>query len=238
MPRQPRFNVPGIPQHVIQRGNNRQATFFGEDDYQRYLDWLKGAADKIRCEIHAYVLMSNHVHLLVTPGTPDALPRLMQSLGQRYVRFINATHQRTGTLWEGCYKAGLVDSERYLLSLYRYIELNPVRANMVPDPADYRWSSYRCHALGEPNDIVVDHPLYNALGASPEERRLAYRELFRSYIDDRLLGVIRASVNQCGVLGSERFKDEIGAVVSRRVRPAPRGRPRTHERSGAVSGRR
>ena len=237
MPRQPRFNLPDIPQHVIQRGNNRQATFFGEDDYHCYLECLRGAADKSQCEVHAYVLMTNHVHLLVTPRTPNAVSTLMQALGRSYVWHVNSTHQRTGTLWEGRYNASLVDSERYLLACYRYIELNPVRANMVEDAADYPWSSYRHHALGERSDVIVDHPLYEALGTSQDQRRTAYREFFRSQMDDGLLHAIRVAVNRGGVLGSERFTDHIDATLGRRVRPAKPGRPRKRKQSIESGGR-
>ena len=230
MPRPPRFNVADIPQHVIQRGNNRQAAFFRDDDYRRYLAFLESAARKYPCQVHAYVLMSNHVHLLVTPLAPGALPLLMQHLGGLYVRYVNRAFQRTGTLWEGRYKASLVDSERYLMGCYRYIELNPVRAGMVRHPADYPWSSYRRHALGEPSEVVVDHPLYEALGATPEDRAAAYRELVESGMDDRLLRVIRESLNQCRVLGSDRFKDDIEITLRRPVRAAKRGRPKRGER--------
>ena len=149
MPRQLRYNLPGIPQHVIQRGNNRQATFFSDEDYMRYLADLKSACDQHQCEVHAYVLMTNHVHLLMTPHNGDGIAKTMQSLGRRYVVYINQTYRRTGTLWEGRYKAALIDSENYLLTCYRYIELNPVRAEgMVDHPGKYRWSSYRANALG------------------------------------------------------------------------------------------
>ncbi len=236
MPRAPRFNLPDIPQHVIQRGNNRQATFFAIDDYRCYLDCLKSAADKFRCEVHAYVLMPNHAHLLVTPRTPDAVSKLMQSLGRRYVRYVNDTYQRTGTLWEGRFRASIVDSERYLLACYRYIELNPVRANLVETPADYPWSSYRYNALGEYSELIVEHPLYEQLGASRDERTHAYREFVGHPIDDTLLHRIRASAQRCRVLGSERFIDEIEAALSRPVRPARRGRPRAAERRARLAG--
>ena len=237
MARPPRFNLADVPQHVIQRGNNRQATFFGDDDFQHYLDCLKAAASKHPCAVHAYVLMSNHVHLLMTPRTPGAVPLLMQSLGRRYVRHVNDTHRRTGTLWEGRYRACLVESERYLLACYRYIEMNPVRANLVNNPADYPWSSHRHNALGEGSDIILDHPLYEALGTSASERRAAYRDMFGHPMETGLLKDIRASVNGCRVLGRERFKDEIEAALGRRVRPATRGRPRKRARRGAGTSR-
>ncbi len=147
MPRQQRYRLPGVPQHVIQRGNNRQVTFFDNMDYRKYLDCLETAGDKYDCAIHAYVLMTNHVHLLMTPSEPDSISKVMQSVGRQYVQYINWSYKRTGTLWEGRYKASPIESERYLLTCYRYIELNPVRAGMVASPADYAWSSYRHNAF-------------------------------------------------------------------------------------------
>ena len=146
MPRKPRFNIVGIPQHVIQRGNNREPCFYSEQDYQRYLKDLSDSAKKHDCRIHAYVLMTNHVHLLVTPMVEHGISNMMQALGRRYVYYINKNYQRSGTLWEGRYKASLIDSERYLLTCMRYIELNPVRAKMVEHPGEYPWSSYQANA--------------------------------------------------------------------------------------------
>jgi len=146
MARKPRFTLPGYPQHIIQRGLNRRACFFAVEDYRLYLELMQEAADKYDCNVHAYVLMTNHVHLLVTPQQSLGVSFMMQRLAQRYVRAINRTYQRTGTLWDGSYKAGLVDTGRYLLTCMRYIELNPVRANMVSHPAEYAWSSYNTMA--------------------------------------------------------------------------------------------
>ncbi len=227
MPRQIRYNLPGIPQHVIQRGNNRQATFFADEDYMRYLSDLKSACDQHQCDVHAYVLMTNHVHLLMTPHKGDGIAKTMQSLGRRYVVYINQTYRRTGTLWEGRYKAALVDSERYLLTCYRYIELNPVRAEgMVEHPGGYRWSSYRANALGETDVLIKPHPQYLALGDTSQIRQTEYRALFDTHIDGHSLAVIRESLNQCRVLGSESFKDQIEHALARRVRPGKAGRPR------------
>jgi len=227
MPRKLRFNLAGIPQHVIQRGNNRQACFFAEQDYRFYLDCLAEAAREYECAIHAYVLMTNHVHLLVSPNSPPGIARMMQSLGRRYVHYVNYVYKRSGTLWEGLYKASLVDAENYLLTCYRYIELNPVRANMVEQPEDYQWSSYRSHAYGASKDFLQDHPLYDALGAIPEARQEAYRGLFRHQLDPTVLGELREALNQGLVTGGDRFKCEIEAMLRRRVRPLRRGRPTT-----------
>jgi putative transposase len=137
--------------------------------------------------VHAYVLMTNHVHVLMTPYQPNSLAKVLQALGRRYVPYINATYQRTGTLWEGRYRASLVDADQYLFACYRYIELNPVRAGMVQDPAEYPWSSYQWHAYGQPDPVITDHALYLALGTTMQERQTAYRALFQHHIDENLL---------------------------------------------------
>lgn len=226
MARLPRLNIPGVPQHVVQRGNNRQACFFADKGYQFYLECLQTAAQRYGCAVHAYVLMTNHVHLLVTPQAVAGISRLLQSVGRRYVRYVNQVYRRSGTLWEGRYKASLIDSEQYLLSCYRYIELNPIRARMVEAPDDYHWSSYAWHAAGKPDPLVVDHPLYISLGERVEQRCAAYRELFRHAIDMKTETELKVSVRRDGVLGGERFKDEIEVAAAYRVRPVKMGRPR------------
>jgi putative transposase len=229
MPRRARLNVPEVPLHIMQRGNNRQLTFFADDDRVFYLECLKDAAARHACDVHAYVLMTNHVHLLVTPHTTDGVSRLMQSLGRRYVQYVNYTYRRSGTLWGGRFKASLVDSEAYLLSCYRYIELNPVRARIVAAPGEYRWSSYGYHALGTVDPVVRDHPLYEALGTSDGERHSAYQELFRVHLKPSVLDQIRRSLNHGVVLGSEGFKGQMEKTFSRGVRISMRGRPRKVE---------
>jgi len=174
-----------------------------------------------------YALMTNHVHLLVTPASEDGLSRLMRYLGSRYVQYVNFVYKRRGTLWEGRFKSSLVDQEQYLLTCYRYIELNPVRANMVEQPQDYRWSSYANHALGKPDDLIEDHPLYLALGNADEARRAAYRALFRHQLDDAEITEIRTSLNKGLAVGAERFKDQIEMVLARSVRPGQAGRKKT-----------
>ena len=149
MARLPRLNLPGIPQHVIQRGNNRHVCFYTEQDYTVYLSKLKEYSEKYQVAVHSYVLMTNHVHLLMTPEEGNGVSKLIQSLGRYYVRYVNKTHGRTGTLWEGRYKSTLVDSENYFLTVSRYIELNPVRADMVGHPGEYPWSSYQKNAMGK-----------------------------------------------------------------------------------------
>ena len=209
MARSTRIDLAGIPQHVIQRGNNRQACFFSNQDHHFYLDALKSAAEAYACDIHAYVLMTNHVHLLVTPTAVGAVSCMMQSLGRRYVRSIKAAQGRTGTLWEGRFKSNLVDTERYALMCYRYIELNPVRAGVVSTPDEYRWSSFHCNALGEANPVVTPHPCYLALGKTDSTRSRVYQDLFEAQIDTEEVTAIREHVHQGKVLGSDRFQPEI-----------------------------
>lgn len=226
MPRPLRYPLVDVPQHVIQRGHNRQPVFFHPDDYQMYLQCLQDAAATYHSVIHAYVLMTNHVHVLMTPHQANSLAKVMQSLGRQYVQYINTLYQRTGTLWEGRYRASLVEADAYLLACYRYIELNPVRAGMVPEPAAYPWSSYRWHALGHPDPVVTDHALYLALARTPQERQQVYQALFQERLHTGLLQEIRTTLQQGRILGTERFKDAIQTILARRVRPGKAGRPR------------
>jgi putative transposase len=223
MARLPRYGLPGQPQHVIQRGNNRSPIFFAAEDYAFFIECLRDGCDRHACAIHAYVLMTNHVHLLVTPKAADGIAKLMQSVGRRYVQYVNFTYQRSGTLWEGRYKAVPMDSDGYVMSCYRYIEMNPVRAGMVTPPGGYRWSSYPFNADGRPDELLRPHSLYRALGADDLSRRAAYRKLFRTDIEDGDLTEMRDAINKGWVLGSERFKRKIEAMAERRVTPLPRG---------------
>lgn len=229
MARLPRYFVPGQPQHVIQRGNNREPVFAHEDDYLFYLDCLKDAAKAQGLAIHAYVLMTNHVHLLATPDADTSLPKTLQSVGRRYVQYFNYSHKRTGTLWEGRYKATLIDSEAYLLTCMRYIELNPVRAGMVGHPGDYPWSSYRANAQGSDDRLVLPHSLYRHLGRTLVERQAAYRQLFRAHVSKADVETIREATNKAWVLGNDRFRAKITRLTDRRAAPLPRGRPRQDE---------
>jgi putative transposase len=232
MARKPRFNLTGIPQHVIQRGNNREPCFYTEDDYYRYLHDLEESAQKNQCAIHAYVLMTNHVHLLITPFKTHGISHTMQDLGRRYVGYVNHSYRRTGTLWEGRYKSSLVDSEHYLLTCMRYIELNPVRASMVSHPGDYQWSSYSANAMGKTNTLVSKYILYEQLGRTDLQQQFAYRELFRNHLDKDDVHSIRDALNQELVLGRDDFKEKIANMTKRQVKPAPMGRPKIEEESG------
>ena len=229
MARLARFYISGQPQHVFQRGNNRDIIFVTDEDYRFYLDKLHEACEKYGCAVHAYVLMTNHVHLLITPGTKDGLGKVMQSLGRYYVQYFNYRYKRTGTLWEGRYKATLLDSEQYLLICYRYIELNPVRAGMVNQPSEYPWSSYHYNALGNSNKLLTPHDLYQRMGQDQLSREKAYRELFRCHLAEKTLADIRAATNKAWVLGSDRFRKKIEKLAERQTAPKPRGGDRKSE---------
>ncbi len=229
MPRLPRFVIPGQPQHVIQRGNNRQDIFRADADYHFYLEKLAEAANKHQCDVHAYVLMTNHVHLLATPRQDNSIAKMMQSEGRYYVQYFNRCYRRTGTLWEGRYKATLIDTEQYLLTCMRYIELNPVRANMADHPSEYPWSSYGYNGMGESDALVTPHREYRRLGAKGAERQAAYRQLFRVHISERTLAEIREATNKAWVLGSDRFKQRMQKHLGRAVESAGHGGDRKSE---------
>ncbi len=230
MARLPRFVIPDQPQHVIVRGNNRDPIFFEDIDYQFYLEKLKQACEKHDCELHAYVLMTNHVHLLLTPGTEQGLAKVMQMIGRYYVQYFNYSYQRTGTLWEGRYKATLIDSENYLLTCYRYIELNPVRAEMVEHPSDYPWSSYRFNALDQDDELITPHEEYLKLAETDSTRQQAYRSLFKHHLNEKTLSDIRQATNKAWVLGSSHFKGKIEQQLNRRTSPLAKGGDRKSEK--------
>ena len=226
MPRRARLVLPNVPLHIIQRGNNRQACFFADEDYRFYLDGLTEHAGKTNCQVHAYVLMTNHVHLLISADRIEAPGLLMKALGQRYVQYVNRTYLRSGTLWEGRYRSCPTQEETYLLACQRYIELNPVRAGMVADPAEYRWSSYRANAQGEADTLVKPHPLYEALGPDIDGRQTAYRELFRYELEPGLVDEIRRATNGNFALGNERFAAQVSSALGKRAVRGKSGRPR------------
>jgi putative transposase len=225
MPRRLRLTLAGVAVHLIQRGNNRGACFFADEDYARYLDYVVEFAPKFGCTVHAYVLMTNHVHLLLTPQQADGASQLMQRLGQHYVQYVNRTYRRSGTLWEGRFRSCLAQSEDYVLACYRYIELNPVRAGVVRQPADYRWSSYRVNGQGTRSRLVVPHEEYLRLGTNAPDRCEAYRALLREQLDADVVTEIRDATNGNIALGNERFRIEIEAALGRRARHGKPGRP-------------
>ena len=225
MARLPRLTVPGYPHHIIQRGNNRQAIFAADADYEMLLSLLDEHARRQGVAIHAYVLMSNHFHLLATPGEAEAIPRMMQAVGRRYVRYFNQRQGRTGTLWEGRYRSTLIQAERYLLACMVYLDLNPVRAGMVADPADYRWSSH-AHYLGRRSDrLVVPHPLYWELGNTPFSREAAYGELVRAGISAEQQRALTDSALRGWALGEPDYVADLQKRTERRVVKAQAGRP-------------
>jgi putative transposase len=232
MARLPRFVMPGQPQHIIQRGNNRQVIFAEESDFRFFQRALVAAAGEHQLSIHAYVWMTNHVHLLATPGTEHSISKVFQSVGRRYVGYFNVKYGRSGTLWEGRYRATVVDTERYLLTVMRYIELNPVRAGMVTAPDEYPWSSYRHNTRGElgPNaDWLTPHPEYLRLGRSAEERQAAYRVLCQEAIPGVDLAEIRACSHKGWALGSDAFKERMEKIGQRRAVSKGVGRPRSRK---------
>jgi len=194
MSRRERLFTRGMALHVTQRGNNRVATFRKSSDYQMFLLFLRLATTRYRVQVHAYALMPNHFHLMVTPDSPEQLSRTMQSLGRRYVRFFNDRYERTGTLWEGRYRTALIGTERYWLACMRYVEMNPVRGGIVPSPELYRWSSYPAHAFGAPDNLVASHPVYEGLGNSPETRRRAWQRICRQAVTDKQHQILRRSI--------------------------------------------
>lgn len=241
MPRPRRLELPGVPVHVVQRGVNHAVVFFTDADRRFYLRCLERYSARRGCAVHAYVLMGNHVHLLVTPQETGAIGSMLQDMGRKYVRVVNTLHDRTGTLWEGRFKSSLVDAESYFLACHRYIELNPVRAGLVGRPSDYAWSSHAHYALGQRNTLITEHPIHRGLGATDTERRAAFQALFFETLDVPTLGKIRIAVNSGCVLGSEAFAVSASAQAGLPLRSARRGRPSNSvaacESSEGVSGK-
>ena len=225
MARLRRISPLGIPQHVIQRGNNRQICFGCDQDMAFYGRLLEEYSREFSVSIHAWVFMTNHVHLLLTPNRNHGISDMMQAVGRRYVRHFNRKYRRSGTLWEGRFKSSLVQTETYFLQCQRYIELNPVRAGMVTGPADYVWSSYQFHALGKDIKISTPHDEYLRLSDSQPSRQRVYRAFFQSKLGSEALNDIREAVNKGLALGGEKFKNEIERLHGRRLRPARMGRP-------------
>ena len=225
MPRRARLAIANVAWHIIQRGNNRSTCFFTDEDYLFYLYQLEKQSVKFGCAIHAYCLMTNHVHLLLTPAEASGPSLMMKHLGQCFVQRINRTYQRSGTLWEGRFKSCLAQDENYALHCYRYIELNPVRAHMTNHPEDYRWSSFSQNGDGLENDLVSAHSSYLNLGDNALGRQKAYRSLVESGVSEELVSSIRSATNGNFVLGNEKFSQDIELELNRRVSPGRSGRP-------------
>jgi putative transposase len=225
MARLPRLTLANHPHHVIQRGNNRQPIFANAADYKTLLDLLEESAKKFEVAVHAYVLMSNHFHLLVTPQTAEGLPKMMQAVGRSYVRYFNDAQGRSGTLWEGRYKSTLIQTERYLLACMAYIDLNPVRAGVVSAPQDYPWSSH-LHYLGARSDrLITPHALYWELGNTPFAREAAYAELVQSGVSTVQQAALTDATLRGWALGEADFVADLQKRTARRVSKASAGRP-------------
>lgn len=225
MPRSPRFDLPGLPQHLIVRGNDRQPIFFSDEDRSYFLKCLADTRQKRSCDIHAFVLMTNHVHLLATGRAQGSISRMMQDLGRAYVSHVNKLHGRTGALYEGRFKSSVVETMTYFLTCMRYIELNPVRARMVRHPSAYPWSSYRQNITGEPAGLITAQPEYRSLGRDREERAAAYERLLEAPLDEKEIDVIRLAVNQGKAIGSDTFCGALEQFTGRTLRFVPQGRP-------------
>jgi putative transposase len=225
MPRRKRLQAAGVPMHIIQRGNNHQVCYFADEDYRFFLEHLARLAKRFRCALHAYVLMTNHFHLLLTPELEVGASLLMKFLGQRYVQYVNRVYKRSGSLWEGRFRSSLVQTERYVLGCYRYIEMNPVRADMVKHPIEYRWSSYAANAEGRAVAWITPHGEYLALGLDDPARHAAYRGLFETDLDQQLLREIRVSTHGGYAIGNNRFREDIERALKLRATPRVPGRP-------------
>ncbi|TDQ83554.1 REP element-mobilizing transposase RayT [Paraburkholderia silvatlantica] len=226
MARLARLYVPDQPQHVILRGLDQQPAFVDDQDYELFIDCLKAAARDHHLAVHAWVLMPGAVQLLVTPSDESSLPKAMQAVGRRYVAHFNRRYARRGTLWEGRYRATVIEGERFFLLASRVVELAPVRSHLVTAPEDYRWSSYRHHIGLTVDSLITDHPLYWALGNTPFERQRAYRELCEQVLDERETTQLMQATLKGWVLGSDTYRDWASRTANRRVSPLPRGRPR------------
>ncbi|MCC5855514.1 MAG: transposase [Idiomarina sp.] len=221
MPRHKRSTLPGIPQHVVQRGNNKGPCFLDEQDFALYARWLAEYKTEFQVDIHAWVFMTNHVHILCTSHIHKGVSKMMQALGRKYVPYFNKKHQRTGTLWEGRFKSSMVDTDEYLLAAYRYIELNPVRARMVHQPNEYHWSSFRANAYGSRSSLRTPHKVYLDLGDTEEERLRAYRSLFAKDVEGEVLAQIREAIQSNKAFGSDAFKKRMELAT---------GQPQEHKR--------
>jgi putative transposase len=225
MARLPRLVVPHQPHHIIQRGIDRQQIFRDPADYTSFLGWLREAARQFGVAIHAYALLPEQVHLLATPSNATGLGRMMQWVGRQYVPYFNNKYDRTGTLWQGRYKATVLDADRYFLACSRYIEIAPVLAGLVSAAEDYGWSSHAHHAGAKPDPLITDHAVYWALGNTPFAREAAYRSLMEQALTEKEIAELREATLRGWALGSEQFKGRLERSIQRRVSPARRGRP-------------
>ncbi|MCU7843186.1 MAG: transposase [Candidatus Thiodiazotropha sp. (ex Monitilora ramsayi)] len=228
MPRRTRHYFSGYPYHIVQRGNNREACFLEPENYQYYLDLWRELSKRYGVKVHAYCLMTNHIHFLVTPDRKNSISDTMKCVGSRYAQYVNKKYGRTGTLWEGRHRSSLIKTDKYLMCCYRYIELNPVRAGMVMRPEEYRWSSYGVSAWGDVS-WLTPHNEYLRLGTNVEERVEAYRELFRYHLSEQDLHLIRKAAHYCQPVSDERFQQQIESQYGVVFGKMARGRPRKIE---------
>ena len=233
MARKPRFNLKDHPQYIMQRGHNRLPCFFDKEDYAYFLDCLEKSARQYQCEVHAYTLLETEIHILVTPRIQGGVSQMMQSLGRRYVQYVNHKYHRSGTLWEGRYKSTLVDAAGYLITCYRYIESLAVEKGLADAVENYPWSSYMNHAQGKESALLTEHSMFGELGENEDASRQQYRELFRYEIDPGTKKHIIETLNLELVLGGDLFKSRIQNLVNRPVRPLKRGRPPKSKEWGA-----
>ena len=230
MARLPRYYIKNQPQHIIQRGINGKDIFIHDDDYQNYYEWLQVAADFHKLKIHAYIFMPDHVHLLASPGSENSISKTLQSLGRNYVQYYNSNYDSSGTLWEGRYRATILDSKDYLLTCSQFIESNSVRNGMTKHPRDYLWSSYAYNAKGEEDPLITEHRLYKALGKDPKERNKSYRAQFRKPLCNEQVDLIYNSTIKGWALGNDKFLAKLEKTSNRRATPLPRGRPRLNSK--------
>lgn len=226
MPRKPRFFVAGLPNHIIQRGINKSAVFFEEEDYRYYKQVLNETSDSSGVKIHAYVLMTNHIHLLATADSTSGISVMMQKIGRFYVPYINHKYGQSGTLWDGRFKSSLVDSDHYVLACMRYIEMNPVRASMVNSPQEYKWSSYLCNALGCYDPLITVADSYLGLASNKQKRNSVYTGLFLEHLDDKTIKNIRNCTQTGTPLGSSKFITQIEKKLGKKIGYNKRGRPK------------
>lgn len=226
MPRRTRMYIAELPYHIVQRGNNHTPCFFEPEDRDQYLHLWKIKSLRYGVAVHAYCLMTNHIHFLVTPSDPDGISQTMKVVGSRYAAYVNLRYRRTGTLWEGRHRASMIDAENYLLACYRYIELNPVRAKQVRRPDDYAWSSYKFNAYGQAG-WLTPHPSYRALGVAPEDAMRCYRELTAMALDEQDLNLIRTAAHYCLPIGDAQFRERVARQYGLTRGFMARGRPRS-----------
>ncbi|MDH5572422.1 MAG: transposase [Gammaproteobacteria bacterium] len=231
MPRRKRIYLPGLPYHIVQRGNNREACFVEPENYQYYLELWKDCSKRYSVAVHAYCLMTNHIHFLITPEHSDSISRTMSVIGSRYAYYFNKTYKRSGTIWEGRHKSSLIQSDRYFLTCARYIELNPVAAGMVSKPEEYKWSSYLANAWGRESSLVP-HDEYLKLGSDIKKRCFAYREIFRHHLSEHDIHLIERASEYCCPLGDDHFCHQIEARYGIKLGHSARGRPQKSARAG------